>query len=372
MGKEPKSASRRAVKERELRVVLIGTAETVSDYSVVAGHLLAGLAGESIASALVCPLEADAGTVASPSTEVIRYPAFRQPLLWRQDWDSLAARVAEFRPTVLHCLSEKGALLVRWLSRVLGVGYVLSVNSFADWWGQYLVSKRRCLKIIVPSRSIAFNAARAYGQFSERVELINPGTFVETGSGSFREDGGPCVVATAHRPGKAEDFRILLGAARHLALEGYEFMVVILGDGRGEKKLRSMIKALGLTQKVAIVPRLSWWRSALAAGDIFVQPVVRDSFNPYMLEAMGVGAAVAGCRGGVDDLLIEDRTAVLFEADDEFSMKGALQRLLESREFARRIATGAQRYLKENHSVSNMVSSFLRVYLEAQSEGSGQ
>ncbi len=371
MGKEKKSVSKGTEKGRGLRVVVIGTAETLSDYSMMAGHLLAGLAGESIASSLVCPLGADIGTVASPSTEVIRYSAFGQPLLWKQDWNALAARVAEFGPTVLHCLSEKGAILVRWLSRVLGIGYVLSVNSFADWWGQRLLSKRRCLKIIVPSRSIAFNAVRAFGQFSQRIELINPGTFVEAGGGSFRENGGAFVVATAHRPQKAEDFRILLGAVRHLALEGYEFMVAILGDGRGEKKLRSMIRALGLTQKVTIVPRLSWWRSVLAAGDIFVQPVVQDSFNPYMLEAMGVGAAVAGCRGGVDDLLIEDRTAVLFEADNEFSMKDALQRLLQSREFARRIAAGAQRYLKENHSVSNMVSSFLRVYLEAQGEQEG-
>jgi glycosyltransferase involved in cell wall biosynthesis len=61
----------------------------------------------------------------------------------------------------------------------------------------------------------------------------------------------------------------------------------------------------------------------------------------------------------------------LFEADDEFSMKDALQRLLQSREFSRQIAAGAQRYLKENHSVSNMMSSFLHVYLEAQSEGGG-
>jgi len=32
---------------------------------------------------------------------------------------------------------------------------------------------------------------------------------------------------------------------------------------------------------------------------------------------MSIGAAVAACKGGVDDLIIGDKTALVFDPDDE-------------------------------------------------------
>ncbi|MGD8501904.1 MAG: glycosyltransferase, partial [Phycisphaerales bacterium] len=121
---------------------------------------------------------------------------------------------------------------------------------------------------------------------------------------------------------------------------------------------------LGLLQIVTVVPRLMPWRSVLAAGDIFVQPRPSFVFDLSLLEAMSIGTTVAGCKGGVDDLIIEDQTAVVFDPNDEVSMMRALQRLLDRREFARQIAKNAQQYLRENHTVSKMISGILRVYNE--------
>jgi glycosyltransferase involved in cell wall biosynthesis len=106
------------------------------------------------------------------------------------------------------------------------------------------------------------------------------------------------------------------------------------------------------------------WRSVLAAGDIFVQPRPSFVFDLSLLEAMSIGTAVASCKGGVDDLIIEDQTAVVFDPNDEVSIMRALQRLLDRREFARQIAKNAQEYLRKNHSVSKMISGILRVYNE--------
>jgi glycosyltransferase involved in cell wall biosynthesis len=80
---------------------------------------------------------------------------------------------------------------------------------------------------------------------------------------------------------------------------------------------------------------------------------------------MSVGAAVAACKGGVDDLIIEEQTAIAFDPDDELSIYSSLQRLFDRRELARKIAGGAQEYLRENHTVSNMITSTLRTYREA-------
>jgi hypothetical protein len=45
---------------------------------------------------------------------------------------------------------------------------------------------------------------------------------------------------------------------------------------------------------------------------------------------------------------------------------GTLQRLLDKRDFARKIAKAAQKYLKDNHTVSKMISATLQTYHDAQ------
>jgi glycosyltransferase involved in cell wall biosynthesis len=67
----------------------------------------------------------------------------------------------------------------------------------------------------------------------------------------------------------------------------------------------------------------------------------------------------------VDDLIIEGQTAVVFEPNDEFSIKSVIQQLLDRRELARKIGRGGQKYLRENHTVSKMVSMTLQAYRQA-------
>jgi glycosyltransferase involved in cell wall biosynthesis len=230
----------------------------------------------------------------------------------------------------------------------------------------FSISSKHCAKIIVPAESIGANIAEVYPRFAERIEQINVGTFVGESSGCFCEVSRLAIMVMAHPLDNANEFENLFGAVRHLVIDRYEFMFVVTGGGRAERGLRRLLAALDLLQIVTIVPRLKPWRSVLAAGDIFIRPVASASFNPLLLEAMSVGAAVAGCKGGVDDLIIEDQTAVVFDPDDELSIYGSLQRLFNRREWARQLARGAQEYLRENHTVSNMISSTLRTYREAQ------
>jgi len=76
--------------------------------------------------------------------------------------------------------------------------------------------------------------------------------------------------------------------------------------------------------------------------------------------------AVAGCGGGVDDMLVNDQTCVIFEPENELSIYNSLQRLLSRPELARALADAERRYVRENHSPSRMVSETLQSYRDAQ------
>ena len=351
---------------RSFRPVLIASEHTLSEYSLFLEHLLVGLADESIAAVLVCPPSCHVESVISGAVEVLKHPTIDLPLMERLNRDRLVEQLAKFGPTVLHCLCESKASLARQLARQLNLPYVLMVNSLRNWWRQVFVSWKHCARIIVPAKSIAASVAKAYPRLAERVEQINIGTFAEEHTRCFSESSRLPSMVIAHPLDNVAEFENLFGALRHLAITGYEFMFVAMGTGRAESQLRKLLAALGLLQTVTIVPRLKRWRSVLAAGDIFIRPQPTDRFNPLLLEAMSVGSAVAACTGGVDDLIIEDQTAVVFDPDDEFSIRTTLQRLFDRREFARQLARDAQQYLRDNHKVSNMISATLRVYREAQ------
>jgi len=364
MSEEQRDSGTETVKVKSLRPALIASEHTVSEYSIFLGHLLVGLADESIPTALVCPPGCDVDSVVSPSVEVIRYPAFNLALMEYQNKKILIERLERFKPTILHCLCESKASLTRRLARQLGLPYMLTINSLQKQWRQFSISLRRCAKIIVPAKSIAVNLTKVCPRLAERIEQINVGTFVGKTSGCFCEPGRLASMVTAHPLDSVSEFENLFGAVRHLAIDGYEFMLVVIGGGRAERGLRKLLSTLGLSQIVTIVPRLEPWRSVLAAGDIFIQPQPSAAFNPLLLEAMSVGVAVAGCKGGVDDLIIEDKTCVVFDPDNELSIKGSLQRLFDRRELARQLAIAAQEYLRENHTVSKMIAATLRTYHE--------
>jgi len=366
MSEERKDSVTEAVEKRSLRPVLIVSERTVYEYSMFLKHLLAGLTDESIPAVLVCRAGCDVDSVVSPMVEVVRHPVVDLPLMGHLNRKMLVERLEKFGPTVLHCLCENKARLTRQLAQQLDLPYVLTVNSLQKRWGRLAISSRGCAEIIAPARSIAANLMEVYPRFGERIRQINIGTFAEETAGCFREPVGLVSIVTAHPLDDVGDFENLFGAVRRLVIDGYEFMLVLIGGGRAEGQVRKLLHALGLLWIVTIVPRLAAWRSILAAGDIFIQPQPRNVFDPLLLEAMSVGSAVAGCKGRVDDLIIDGQTGVVFDPNDELSIYNNLQRLLNRPEFARQIAKEAQRYLRENHSVSKMVADILRTYRDAQ------
>ncbi len=349
---------------KEVRPVLIVSNDTVSEYGIPLRHLLAGLADESVSVVVVCPPNCDVEPLVTPGSEVIRHPAIDVVFMARRNRRILIEQLLRFKPTVLHCLSHGKALLARNLAKQLAVPYVLSINKLQKRFSRLSISAKRCAKIIVASESIASNVAEVYPRFASRVEKINVGTFAAESANCFSDLSrmASIVVST---PAKYEpSFDNLFGAVRHLAIDGYEFMLVIIGGLHGDKQLRSRLRTLGLLNHVINVPPQVPWRSVLAAGDIFVQPFTSDAFNPLLLEAMSVGAVVAGCKGGVDDLLIDGQTCVLFDPDDELNIYGRLKQLFDRHEQARQLAGNAQENLRENYQVSTMVSETLRVYSE--------
>ncbi|MHC4271305.1 MAG: glycosyltransferase, partial [Planctomycetota bacterium] len=127
------------------------------------------------------------------------------------------------------------------------------------------------------------------------------------------------------------------------------------------------ISELGISEAVTIIPQMQDWNPILSAADIFIRSWPQKVFSSLLLEAMSTGTVVAACTGGVDDLIIDGQTAVVFDQEDEISIMNTLRELLNRPEDAHKLAAGAQEYVKQHHKVSDMVESIIRIYQQAPS-----
>jgi glycosyltransferase involved in cell wall biosynthesis len=352
------------VKKKPLRVALIASERTVCEHSMFLERILVGLADESVPVALVCPPDCRLDAVFTGTAEVIRHPVFDLPLMGRLNLRLLVERLSKFNPTIMHCLCETQAFLTAQLAHRLDLPLMLTVNSLQKRRSSLPIASPHCRRVIVPAKSIADNLAGLYPRLADLIQQINIGTFVANASGCFSRTSAVPTMVLAHPIDKADALENLFGVARHLLIDGYEFMMVVVGGGRADRQLWKLLAALGLLSVVTLVPRLLPWRLVLASGDIFIRHRPSRFFDFLLLEAMGVGTAVAGCRGGVDDLIIENQTAIVFDPDDEQSIMRTLKQFLDRRELACQIARSAQDYLRQNYTVSRMISDIFQTYRE--------
>ncbi|MCF7955337.1 MAG: glycosyltransferase family 4 protein [Phycisphaerae bacterium] len=352
--------------EIPFRPVLIIDKPELKDYQACLQHLFVGLADESIQSALICPPDAGAGSVLCPSVELIYHPLLRIPLFRNQNRQSVLEKLTKFKPTVLHCFSSSKTKLTRYLAETLNIPFLLTYNRSTHRKLSAIANSPNCASLLALSRPIAADLERSFKKFNGRIQQFNIGTFVEDDCACFSANVPIRSMVIAQPLTNANDFKGLLNAVRHLVIDGYEFFLAIIGKGSAEREIHRMIHKLGLTQVVTVVGEIEPLRSVFSGADIFIQPHSRAEFNSPLLEAMGVGLAVASCRNGSEYLLVDGETTVFFDPHDELSVYSCLQNLLDNKEFAQQIARNGQQFLRENYTVTGMINSLKKYYLQAQ------
>jgi glycosyltransferase involved in cell wall biosynthesis len=344
-----------------IRPILILDAATFRRNSIFLEHFFVALADDSIQTAVLCPPDCDTSTILSPVVDVIKHPACRIPFFWRYNRDTLMERVKTFAPSVLHCISREQISLSRKIAHAFAVPYLFTARGM-DTFRHADIADPLCAGVVAPCGSVREYIAREHPSLASRIEQIETGAFVEDTCVCFAKPQRIPSMVVVRPLAAAKDFEPLLHAVKHLVVDGHEFVMAIIGGGKGESAIRKTVREMGLSQIINIVPDFNPLRALFSEADIFIQPRPVNAFSVPLLEAMSVGMVVAGCRGGVDDLLIEDTTAMLFNPDDHLSIYSTLQRLLDDRTGAQQLAMSAQSYLRQHHRVSKMMAGLINAY----------
>jgi phosphatidylinositol alpha-1,6-mannosyltransferase len=128
-------------------------------------------------------------------------------------------------------------------------------------------------------------------------------------------------------------------------------LLVIVGRGGDELRLRQLTRQLGLDQHVhfaGFVPDAEL-PAYYEAAEIFAMPSFAEGFGLVYLEAMYHGKpCIAGSRDASAEVIADGKTGLLVEPGNVAQIEIALLRLLENPEFARTLGIAGRARLDKN------------------------
>ncbi len=168
-------------------------------------------------------------------------------------------------------------------------------------------------------------------------------------------DDTPVIFSAAmFRPDvKSEGLSWVIRACGELWRQGYNFRLVIAGDGKERERLQSLA-AEQIPDKVRFVGKIlrREMHRFYSAADVFVFPGIRESLGMVFLEAQSCGLpVVAFNNAGVPEAVLDGKTGFLVPLYAMAPFVDAVKRLLTDKELRRQMGRAGKSYVREAHDI---------------------
>ena len=177
---------------------------------------------------------------------------------------------------------------------------------------------------------------------------------------------GAELVVTVGRYRAEKNQTLLLEAARLLAPRRPRLRVLLVGVGPMEDELRRRVAGLGLEGVATVTGLRADAADVAAAADVVTLTSTREGLGLTLIEAMAAGTPVIGTAvGGIPDVIDHGRTGLLVPSGDASALATALERLLDDRAEAARLAAAAREEAAARFGVEAMTRAYREVYERA-------
>lgn len=226
------------------------------------------------------------------------------------------------------------------------------------------LQRRTCMKadgVIVPSEYLA-GIVKKWGVSPDKVHVIYNGVDFK-GTEMSKEDARKKIgipgnlMISGGRLVPWKGFRMLIKIMPKI-LEVNQFMrLVIIGDGPEKSLLESMVKNMGLGNKVYIVGGKTKEEMAVyyQAAEMFILNSGYEGFSHQILEAMAAGVPViASAVGGNKEVINQGKNGFLVKYNDEFNIIEAIKGLHQSPELREEFSQEGKKTV-EKYSYQKMI-----------------
>ena len=176
-----------------------------------------------------------------------------------------------------------------------------------------------------------------------------------------------CVSRLEYKNGT----RDLIEAAKYL--QGFDFKIIICGNGSEMGKLKNMIKEFNLEKRVFLLGDIlhSELPKYVACADIFVRPSLAEGFGIVFLEAMAAGLAIIGTPvGGIPDFLKDpstnsgQATGLFCKPENPKSVAEKIQTLIEDKLLVQKLTQNGFNLVKNEYNWDIISQKIKNLYSE--------
>lgn len=276
---------------------------------------------------LVCAHTAKAGSLARAAARLHHIPSVFTPHGW-----SMCDRTS-LEPNPLFCCAER--LASRLGTRVINVcEYERTLAT------QFGVGEGRTLEVV--------HNGIAEIEFS-RVRPI---------------DAQPPVIVMVARFAPQKDHATLLQALS--GLQSMEWSLLLVGTGDLKASVSAQMAALGLSDRVSILPPETSVSRLLMEAQIFVLSTHFEAMPISILEAMRAAMPVVATDvGGISESVRQEETGLLVNRGDAAGLRNALARLIATPALRLALGSAGRRLWRARFTSSTMAARTVEVYERA-------
>jgi glycosyltransferase involved in cell wall biosynthesis len=346
-----------------LRVAWVAGAATAEQFGRALQPLAIGLMDELIEIVALCPEGANVQELPSPPVETVFCGRTQWCGLFTRGAEALARELRRRKVRLLHALDVDPWPLAAELGRLAGLNCLVSSYGLDDAWA--LRRRRRSVTgILAGSSPVRDKLLAQHIAPAQRIELVRPGVYQVRQATCFLN---PELRVSLVAGGPMDDFSAFEAVLRSFAAlkrTGHDCAYLVMGNGRAERRLRSLAEVLGLRGDLTFVdrqpPRLL--PEIFKAADVYVSPVPDRRVDMACLLAMAAGVPVLAAGVGASDFLVDGQTARCFSPASAANLTAKLTGLLDDRAAAAALAEGALAHLRTHHSPAEAVAAVARIY----------
>jgi glycosyltransferase involved in cell wall biosynthesis len=171
--------------------------------------------------------------------------------------------------------------------------------------------------------------------------------------------------------GLVAGFRVMKGhemvvaAAARLAAAGLPFHLVFVGQGPFTERVRGLVQAAGLADRVSLVGFVDELPAVMAALDVALYSSLEsDGMSRVLWEYLASAVPVVATRVGVvPEVLEDDVTALLVPAGEAGPLAAAIERLLRDGPLRQRLGAAGAELVRERFSGARLAERLTALYL---------
>jgi glycosyltransferase involved in cell wall biosynthesis len=281
------------------------------------------------------------------------------------------AKPSELNANVIHVMGAgmmwAGQVLHRKLKAPV-TAHISSVDDVHQARHQLRIGGLHLMAISEPLHALSAKKLRLP---PERIHLIRPGMRSVAKRGPGTGDRGVFTIFIWAHQKTARNVETVFKALQKLLTAGRQIMAFVIGADRSESRLRKSVGSLGLHARVTFLPEPHLISLGAGGEDVLILPQPPVELHLQTLGALAAGVVIVAAGAGVHDCLRDGETALMYHQEDYGELALLLDRLLQNRPLARRLADQGQAYVRENHQVSAMVQNVVDVYRAAIAEHYG-